>query len=142
MCCVLGVVLSGWRVGVAEGLLVMVSLLLHEVGHMTAAGTLGVPVREFGLCLQGAYTRRAYSGRRRDEILIAISGPMMNLLLAFPMLLVPVIGNQLALCNVMLCLVNLLPIPSSDGLRILRNIMGTSRAGVPIAAMSQPPTAS
>jgi Zn-dependent protease len=123
-CILFGIVLSGWRSGAVEGALVIVCLLLHEVGHMLTAVALGVPVHEFGLCGRGAYNRRAHSGRRRTEILISFSGPLMNLCLAFPLHYLPVIGHQLALYNVILCIVNLLPIPSSDGQRILRNLMG------------------
>jgi Zn-dependent protease len=38
-----------------------------------------------------------------------------------------VIGHQLALCNFMLCATNLLPIPSSDGMHILRSLFASSR---------------
>lgn len=96
------------------------SLLLHEIGHILAATTLGVPVREFGLCLGGAYNRRAFAPSHRDEVLISAAGPLMNLLLVLPFLFIPQIGFQLAICNLTLCVVNLLPFPSSDGLRILR----------------------
>lgn len=125
-CILLGIALLGWRPGAFEGALVILCLLLHEVGHMLTAVALGVPVREFGLCARGAYTRRAHSGRRRTEILISFSGPLMNLFLAFPSHYLPVIGNQLALYNLILCFVNLLPIPSSDGQRILRNLLGST----------------
>jgi Zn-dependent protease len=46
----------------------------------------------------------------------------MNLFLVVPLLFVPQLGAQLALCNLLLCVVNLLPLPSSDGLRILRTL--------------------
>jgi Zn-dependent protease len=137
MCCLLGAALCGWRIGIVEGALVIASLLLHEVGHMSAATMLGVPVREFGLSWRGAYNRRAYAGRRRDEIFISFAGPLTNLLLALPMLFLPVVGPQLALCNLLLCIVNLLPIPSSDGLRILRNITGSKLAARPVAIAAQ-----
>jgi Zn-dependent protease len=136
-CVLLGVSQLGWTAGSVEGVLVVASLLLHEAGHMLAARALGVPVREFGLTWRGAYNRRAHSGRRRTEILISLAGPLTNLLLAFPLHYVPVIGNQLALCNLMLCIVNLLPIPSSDGLRILRNLRGSTVPEATVPALSQ-----
>jgi Zn-dependent protease len=122
VCVLLGIRLSGLRLGLAVGVALVVSMLLHEMGHMLAAIMLRVPVREFGLCLRGAYNRRAYAGRRRVEVLISAAGPLMNLCLVLPLLYLPVIGTKLALCNLLMCVVNLLPLPSSDGLRILRTI--------------------
>jgi Zn-dependent protease len=129
LCILLGIVLSGLRLGLAVGAALAASLLLHEVGHMLAAIMLRVPVREFGMCLGGAYNRRAYAGRRRDEVLISAAGPLMNLLLVLPLLYLPVVGTTLAFCNLWLCVVNLLPLPSSDGARILRTIRASKRAG-------------
>ncbi len=122
LCALVGIRLSGLRLGLAVGAGLAVSLLLHEMGHMLAAIMLRVPVREFGLCLRGAYNRRAYAGRRRAEVLISAAGPLMNLFLVLPLLYLPVIGTKLALCNLTICVANLLPLPSSDGLRILRTI--------------------
>jgi Zn-dependent protease len=93
---------------------------------MLAAAALKVPIREFGIQLRGTYVKRAYATRRRDEILIAASGPMMNFLLIVPLLFVPRLGTQLATCNLMLAVFNLLPLPASDGLRILRNLAGST----------------
>jgi membrane-associated protease RseP (regulator of RpoE activity) len=96
------------------------SLLLHEEGHMLAATALGVPVREIGLCMGGAYTRRAPARCRRDEVIISAAGPLLNLCLVLPLVFLPRIGGQIALCNLVLGIVNLVPFPSSDGLHILR----------------------
>lgn len=136
MCAVIGILGAGWPLGFPLGAMLIASLLLHEVGHMLMATLLRVPVREFGLCLAGAYNRRAYASRRRDEVLISIAGPMMNLLLVVPMLFVPRIGAEAALCNLALCLVNLVPIPSSDGLRILRTIWNSNPPGQMVPAMN------
>jgi len=118
----MGVWLRGWELGSAMGALLVASLLMHEIGHMLTAMALGVPVREFGLRLGGAYNRRAYATNRRDEVLISLAGPLTNLLMAGPLYYIPVIGTQLALGNLALCVVNLLPIPSSDGLHILQTL--------------------
>ena len=108
--------------GFAAGVLLVASLLLHEVGHMLVAAALGVKVSEFGLCLLGAYNRRARANSRSDEILISLAGPLVNFALILPCLLLPRIGFELSLCNLVLALFNLLPIPSSDGLRILQTL--------------------
>jgi Zn-dependent protease len=132
-CLILGVEIAGWRLALPIGAVLVASLLLHEVGHMLAATLLWVPVREFGMRFGGAYTRRAYATRRRDEILISAAGPLMNIAIAFPLIFVPHYGSQLAMCNLMLGAINLLPIPSSDGLRILKTLL---RSGPPIQMAS------
>jgi Zn-dependent protease len=124
-CVLLGVRIGGWQLSLPVGALLLASLLLHEAGHMLTATFLRVPVREFGLRFSGAYIRRSHATRRRDEILIAASGPLMNLLIVVPLMFVPRLGPQLATFNLALGLINLLPLPSSDGLRILRNLSGS-----------------
>ena len=136
LCVFLGVGMGGWQLGLPEGALFLASLLLHEVGHLLAAALLNVPVREFGLEIRGTYIRRACATRRRDEILIAASGPLVNLLVVVPLIFVPRIGTQLAMCNLMLGVVNLLPLPSSDGQRILRNLSGSTISSDTNPAMS------
>jgi Zn-dependent protease len=103
---------------------------------MFTAKLLGVPVREFGLRLGGTYVKRARAVRHRDEILIAASGPMMNFLLVIPFIFVPWFGPQLATCNLALGLMNLLPLPSSDGLRIVRNLLGATETVAANPALS------
>jgi Zn-dependent protease len=134
-CASIGIALDGWRRGPILGFLLLASLFVHEFGHMLMATRLGVPVREFGLSMTGAYIRRAYAKRRRDEILIAAAGPLTNLLIAIPLLFMHITGVQLALANVALGVINLLPIPASDGMRILKTIMNP---GAPGPVLAQP----
>jgi Zn-dependent protease len=137
-CHLIGIRLGGLRAGLAIGAMLVASLLLHEVGHMLTAGVLGTRVREFGLCLVGAYNRRSCANRRRDEILISTAGPVMNLCMVIPLMFVPSIGLQLATFNLVLGLANLLPLPSSDGLHILRIILHSNRNARAIPGLSQP----
>ena len=115
---------AGWD-GLVGGAALLLCLLLHEVGHILGAAALKVPVREFGISVYGAYTIRARALRGRDDALISLAGPLMNLALIVPSLLLPHIGIQIAFCNLALCVLNLLPIPSSDGLRIVRSLRGS-----------------
>ena len=140
LCFLLGIWVDGRRLGPLFGALLIASLLLHEAGHMLAAVLLRVPVREFGLRALGAYTRRAQSGSRRDEILIAAAGPLINLLVAIPLFFGRTFCIQLALGNLALCVVNLIPLPSSDGLRILRAVWRPSTPAPLVPALSQPPS--
>jgi Zn-dependent protease len=135
-CVLLGFGIAGNWLGLPLGALLLASLLMHEVGHMVAATLFGVQVHEFGLRLGGAYTRRAYATTRRDEVLISAAGPLMNLCLALPLSFLPHFGTQLALGNLALCVINLLPLPSSDGLHILRTIRSANAPGV-IPVLSQ-----
>jgi Zn-dependent protease len=137
LCLAIGFRIGGWKFGLPAGVLLLASLFLHEVGHMFAARSLGVPVREFGVRLGGTYVKRAHAARHRDEILIAASGPLMNFLLVIPFILIPQIGPQLAVCNLAIGFLNLLPLPASDGLRILRNVIGAAGTVAADPALSE-----
>jgi Zn-dependent protease len=124
LCFLLEIAAFGFKTGLVAGAALLASLVLHEVGHIVGAAALGVPVREFGISVYGAYIVRARGNCGRDDALISVSGPLMNLALSVPSLLLPHIGVQIAFCNLALCALNLLPIPSSDGLRIARSLWG------------------
>jgi Zn-dependent protease len=77
--------------------------------------------------------------RRRDDILVSVAGPAMNLLLAVVMLGIMRLGVlagfeifandawfRLTQLTMFLCFFNLLPIPPLDGGHIMRNLMGIS----------------
>jgi len=75
---------------------------------------------------------------RRDDILVALAGPGMNVLLAVALLAlarvslaanVPAVAQLtqgLAYLSLMLCFFNLIPIPPLDGSHVLRNLTGMS----------------
>lgn len=105
--------------GLLLGALTAVSLLLHECGHMIAARCLGVQVREIGLCLKGSYIRRERAREPLDDAIISLCGPMVNALAAAGMWTAPGVGHWLAIYNLALMVSNLVPVPGSDGRRIL-----------------------
>jgi len=138
-------------------------LILHELGHTLAAQRLGVPVIEIMLLPIGGVARFAHEPRKpRHELLIALSGPLVNLLIAICSWLaleqyrVPLdpnnllsIGEPSALAllrvlfwgNAILSLFNLLPALPMDGGRVFRVLLalslGRSRATQVAAAVGQ-----
>lgn len=112
----------GLEKGIIGGLLVTLSLVIHELAHALVALCFSVPVHGIGIKLKGAYTFRRYAGRPLHDILIAAAGPFSNLVLMFASFFIPRIGVWLAEWNCGIALMNLLPLPGSDGFRILRTI--------------------
>ena len=103
--------------GLLLGTLTIVSLLLHECGHMLVARALGVKVREIGVCRKGSYIRREQAREPIEEAFIALSGPMVNALIAAVLWAIPGVGHWLAIYNLVLMVSNLAPLPGSDGRR-------------------------
>ena len=117
----------GWRdlgleKGIVGGLLVTVSLIIHELAHTVVALLLAVPVHGIGVRFKGAYTFRRYASRRLHDVLIAGAGPFASLVLMFASFFVPKVGVWLAEWNCGIVVVNLLPFPGTDGYRILKTI--------------------
>jgi Zn-dependent protease len=92
------------------------AMLLHESGHLAAAAALGVRVKSIGVdWRRGLFTVREM-GTLRQNMLIALAGPSVNLLLLilepwFPMF---------SLANFCCVMANMLPIDGSDGFRVAR----------------------
>jgi Zn-dependent protease len=112
----------GLRNGIVGGLLVTLSLVIHELAHTLVAWLLEVPVHGIGIKFVGAYTFRKYASRRLHDVLIAAAGPLASLLLTLASFYVPRMGMWLAEWNFGIALMNLLPFPGTDGYRILKTI--------------------
>lgn len=117
----------GWRdlgleKGILGGLLVTLSLVLHELAHTAVARLLSVPVHGIGIKFVGAYTYRRYASRPLHDVIIAAAGPAASLVLTFASFFVPRVGIWLAEWNLGIALLNLLPLPGTDGYRILKTI--------------------
>lgn len=84
------------------------------------AQALGVRVVAIGLCFKGSYLRRSESAHAWSELLIAGAGPVFSLFLyAWLREGAPVV-RWVATLNLVLAISNLLPLPGSDGQRMLR----------------------
>ena len=91
------------------------AMFFHECGHIGVALCCGVKIKKIGLSWMGLYTVRE-PGPRWANLCVSFAGPAVNLLLAF------VLRNTapgFAWVNLVAALFNLLPIPNSDGSRIL-----------------------
>ncbi len=115
----LRLLLGNWDRAAGCAFLISLSLLLHEFGHAVVARSYGVPVKEIGLCLLGAYTVRNKSPQWRVELQTAIAGPLANCVLAAAFACLPgSMSHLLAMSNLLLALTNLVPIAPSDGWRL------------------------
>ena len=107
-------------------LIIFISVLLHELGHSIAAKVLGIKVLEIQLFPFGAIVIMEnitkYGGF--EELIIALFGPIMSLIIALIFFHFKNIDNDLIFkYNFALFLFNLIPALPLDGGRIIRNII-------------------
>jgi Zn-dependent protease len=112
----------GFANGVLGGVLFVVSLVIHELGHATAAVLFDVPVYRIGIKFVGAYTHRKYASRPLHDMVISSSGPLASLFMAVALFFVPKVGVWLATWNFGIVVLNLIPVPGTDGYRILKTL--------------------
>jgi len=88
------------------------AVALHELAHVLAAWLSGTRIKRIGICWKGPYIVREV-GLPLANFCVALSGPVLNLLLA---MLCWYSGRQFAVINLVLGLSNLLPfVPGGDG---------------------------
>jgi len=143
---------SGAAFGIVITLLLFLCVVIHELSHSLTAVRMGFPVRDIVLLpLGGVAQMERMPERPSQEFLMAIAGPLSNLIIAGLLavagsLLSPVsIGRGLAklflnptslgwkdmlpyliVTNVGLALFNLLPAFPMDGGRVLRALLATA----------------
>jgi Zn-dependent protease len=123
-----------WAIGATATLLLFVSVLLHELGHATAARLYGISVREITLFIFGGVAQIQEEPKSAwSEFWIAIAGPIVSLglgllfellaLLAEPISQFYAIFSYLGYVNLALFAFNLIPGFPLDGGRVLRAIL-------------------
>ncbi len=141
---------GGWAIGAIVATAFLLSALAHELGHALAARHVGLPggpiiVYFFG----GAATSRLETTRPRDEVLVAIAGPLVSLVVGGAFMVLALAGELtgagamqaigrvalvIGVMNLLLGGVNLLPAFPLDGGRIVRGL-AWSRTGDPGRAL-------
>jgi len=122
-------------VGLGAGVVLLLSITLHELGHSLVAMAFGCRVRDITLMMLGGCATLLNMPRKAwQEFLVAAAGPAVSLLLGFSGWWVvrhiplsrPVAGfisDAIVSLNIWLGLFNLLPAFPMDGGRILRSIL-------------------
>jgi Zn-dependent protease len=124
-----------WLVGLVVSLVFLVTVVAHELAHALVGRSRGLPVRGIVLGFVGASAPLAIEAKRpRDELAIALSGPLVSLAVAAVALSLALgaglSGADLALpagallvvggLNLVLALMSLLPGMPLDGGRVVR----------------------
>ena len=125
---------------------------LNPTSHMDPIGTVLLPLMMIFLSAAGSTLGRFIIGwgrpvpvnvyqlrnPNRDDLLVAMAGPIMNVLLAFAVLILArlgaaaglgmlvEIGFDMAVFSMFLCFFNLIPVPPLDGSYLLRHFTGMS----------------
>ncbi|MFK7962107.1 MAG: site-2 protease family protein [Phycisphaerales bacterium] len=138
---------AGWMAalgGMGFVLAVFFCVLLHEYGHAIAARRYGVATRDITLLPIGGLARlERMPEHPREEAIVAIAGPMVNVVIAavlgvivlatgaFPTMMSDLVAPgsallaQLMVVNLLLVVFNMIPAFPMDGGRVLRALLAT-----------------
>jgi Zn-dependent protease/CBS domain-containing protein len=139
-----------WALAAATAVLVVASLLAHELGHALVALRAGIGVRDITLWMLGGVSRiEGDAATPADDFRIAVAGPATSLAVAVMGVItasvVRVVGGPelivgcavaLASINLVLAVFNLIPAAPLDGGRILRAALWWRRGDRVASAVS------
>jgi Zn-dependent protease/CBS domain-containing protein len=129
---------AAWAAALVASLLFFASILLHELGHSLTAQRLGLRAKSITLFVFGGLAQMASQPRRpRDEVLVAVAGPLVSLVLGAGSLAAatalpgasggdgPAVAvlAWLGRINLILAAFNVVPGFPLDGGRVLRGIL-------------------
>ncbi len=126
-----------WAMGIATGLLLFISVLIHELAHSLLSIFQGIPVQRITLFLFGGVASISKeSTTPLGEFLMALAGPVTSLIIAggfgflwlvsrfvFNIQILAALSSYLGIINLSLALFNLIPGFPLDGGRLLRSFL-------------------
>ena len=130
---------------------IMGRMTINPIVHIDPIGTVLIPLAIlwlnpgffiFGWAKPVPVNPNNYENRKRDDILISMAGPAMNVILAILLMAVYRLALELpidvgagaivhnleliAFISMILCVFNLIPIPPLDGSHVMRHVIGMS----------------
>ena len=130
---------------------IMGRMTINPIVHIDPIGTVLIPLAIlwlnpgffiFGWAKPVPVNPNNYENRKRDDILISMAGPAMNVILAILLMAVYRLALELpidvgagaivhnlelvAFISMILCVFNLIPIPPLDGSHVMRHVVGMS----------------
>lgn len=130
-------------VGILSSVIILISILLHELTHSLVAQKYGLVVSEIELFLFGGVSKIEKEPETpKSEMVIAVVGPLSSLIIGFsflivvflsPIILSPIIYVSLlytGISNIGLGLFNLIPAFPVDGGRVLRAFLWYRRSDI------------
>ena len=130
---------------------IMGRMTINPIVHIDPIGTVLIPLAIlwlnpgffiFGWAKPVPVNPNNYENRKRDDILISMAGPAMNVILAILLMVAYRLAVELpidvgegavvhkmqlvAIISMILCVFNLIPIPPLDGSHVMRHVIGMS----------------
>ena len=130
---------------------IMGRMTINPIVHIDPIGTVLIPLVIlllnpgffiFGWAKPVPVNPNNYENRKRDDILISMAGPAMNVILAILLMVAYRLAVELpidvgegavvhkmqlvAIISMILCVFNLIPIPPLDGSHVMRHVIGMS----------------
>ena len=126
-----------WGMGIVALVGLFASIVLHELGHSLVAQRYGLPIRGITLFVFGGVAEMTEEpARPKVEIVMAIAGPIVSLVLAAAFSAAAAVADSLGVAapavvvlgylgslNLLLALFNLVPAFPLDGGRVLRGVL-------------------
>lgn len=105
--------------------LTFIFILLHELGHLVTGITIGLKIKKINIHISGLSVEFENYGKQRNanKIAVDIAGPLINIITLVIAIIIK--QEEIAYINLLLAIVNLLPIYPLDGGQILRTLLRT-----------------